>query len=67
VSYSSREQSLPLATEGYVLGVRERFIQNTKLSDGIVAQANIAVKDVKIVTLRISAPSKRLNLSLSKN
>jgi len=58
----SKEQSIPLATKGYVLGVRERFIQQTVLSDGSVVGGNISMSDVTQVAFSIEHAAVRMNI-----
>lgn len=62
IKSSAREQSLPLATEGYVLGVRERFVQVTRLADGTSEPANIKIEDIAKVVFSVQHSAIRMTV-----
>ena len=58
----AREQSIPLATKGYVLGVNQVFIQQTVLSDGTVTGGSINMSDVTRVAFSIEHAAVRMSI-----
>jgi len=60
--YNAREQSIPLATSGYVTGVRERIVQEVRLQDGTVVPGDLSIKDVDRISFRVIHSAVRMSM-----
>jgi hypothetical protein len=60
--YSTNRPGIPLATNGYVSAVNDRFIQQTILSDGTAAPANLSLEDMARVAFSIQHTAVRMTI-----